>query len=150
MKKVKTGKPNGFTLIELMIVVAIIAILAMIAYPSYQNYKIRVNRTEAQAVMLEIATQMNAYKNSNGNFSGATVISLYGANVTPRQGTALYELKFSTSPTTADAWVLIATPKSGTTQSGNGVICLNDQNQKFWMKGASDCIFSATSTWDGK
>ena len=76
MKKVKTGKPNGFTLIELMIVVAIIAILAMIAYPSYQNYKIRVNRTEAQAVMLEIATQMNAYKNSNGNFSGATVISL--------------------------------------------------------------------------
>lgn len=150
VEKVKTGRPNGFTLIEWMVVVAIIAVLAAIAYPSYQNYKIGVNRAEAQVVMLEIATQMIAYKNSNGNFSGATVKSVYGVNVIPRQGDALYNLEFSTSPTAADGWVLIASPKNGTTQSGNGVICLNDQNQKFWKKGASDCTFSATSTWDGK
>lgn len=48
----------GFTLIELMIVVAIIAILASIAYPTYQNHVTRTRRAEAAACMLEIAQFM--------------------------------------------------------------------------------------------
>ncbi|MDQ7974852.1 MAG: prepilin-type N-terminal cleavage/methylation domain-containing protein, partial [Rhodocyclaceae bacterium] len=39
---------SGFTLIELMIVVAVIAILAAIAYPSYQEYVMRSRRVEGQ------------------------------------------------------------------------------------------------------
>ena len=58
---------KGFTLIELMIVVAIIAILAAIAYPSYTNYKVRVHRTEAQSEMMAIAHSLNQYKVTHGN-----------------------------------------------------------------------------------
>ena len=50
-------KQQGFTLIELMIVVAIIAILAAIALPAYQDYTIR-------ARVSELAVQASAFKNT--------------------------------------------------------------------------------------
>lgn len=64
----------GFTLIELMIVVAIIAILAAIAYPSYQEQVRRTNRTEGERELMETAqrlercyTEYNSYNDANCN-----------------------------------------------------------------------------------
>ncbi|MDO4579351.1 MAG: type IV pilin protein [Acinetobacter sp.] len=141
---------QGFTLIELMIVIAIIAILAAIAYPSYQQYKIKVNRAEAQSEMMFIAERMNAYKGMNGSFSGATITQIYGSTVTPKQGTALYDLSFDAALTNATRWTLIAQPKAGTLQAGNGWICLNNQSEKYWAKGEARCDLSPNSTWSDK
>jgi len=52
---------SGFTLIEVMIVVAIIAILSAIAYPSYLQYLQRVNRSQAQQLMMEISSKQVQY-----------------------------------------------------------------------------------------
>jgi type IV pilus assembly protein PilA len=61
-------RQSGFTLIELMIVVAIIGILAGIAIPAYQNYTIRAQITEAFSLASELKGPIQDYRKERGFF----------------------------------------------------------------------------------
>lgn len=120
------GAQRGFTLIELMIVVAIIAVLAAIAFPSYQQYVIKSKRTDMMSEMYNIASEIESRKLAQGNYSNALITGLGGDY--PTQGIALYTLTFTPDPLTSE-WSIIATPKSGQ-MANDGTLSLNYQNIK--------------------
>ncbi|MBI2993665.1 MAG: pilin [Gammaproteobacteria bacterium] len=69
---------QGFTLIELMIVVAIIGILAAVAIPSYQDYTARAQVSEGLSLTSQFKTTLAEYYADNGNYDSVAISDLGG------------------------------------------------------------------------
>lgn len=105
-------KNSGFTLIEVMIVVAIVSILVTLAYPSYQKNVHHANRTEAIGILLEIAQLMERNFTENNSYKKTAAESDFSLPDThkqsPRTGTQRY--KISISDLTDNSYTLKAEP----------------------------------------
>lgn len=109
MCALKQDRQRGFTLIEMMIVVAIVAILASVAIPNYSEYVQRSNRGEAVATMLEASNWLQRGYTINNTYVGATTATLQtaGLGTSPKTGTAKYNLALSN--VSATSYTLTAT-----------------------------------------
>jgi type IV pilus assembly protein PilE len=140
--KAGTAMLRGFTLIELMIVVAVIGILAAIALPSYSEYVARGKRTEARGALLQMAQYMQRFQAANDRYDEdrAATPNLIDAVMpaslknSPADGTALYKLAaFGAADQTdntksfasASAFRLVLLPETGMTNDGCGGFTLN-------------------------
>ncbi len=91
--KYPTPNQRGFTLIEMMIVVAILGILAAVAIPAYGKYKRKARTKEVDAMFAAIATAQETYRQFNGDYYGlqttgswATDAAALGVNPTTTSG----------------------------------------------------------------
>ena len=128
-------RQSGFTLVELMIVVAIVAVLAAVAFPAY-DYQIRKgHRAEAQQFMVEIANRETQYLLDARNYAvGATAVADLTLTV-PTTVSTFYTIKIEngtggTTVSVPPSFMITATPIAGTKQASDGILTLTDTGAK--------------------
>ncbi|ADV26705.1 putative type IV pilin pile protein [Pseudoxanthomonas suwonensis 11-1] len=125
---------EGFTLIELMIVVAVIAILGTIANASYKGYVIKSRRAAATTCLEERAQFLERYYTTNLTYTGAPNPAQCGPELE-----SFYEVTLNV--TDSKSYTLTATPTDRQDDDKCGTLTLNARGQRTASgpSGVADC-----------
>ncbi len=124
---------KGFTLVELMIVVAIVGIIASIAYPSYDEYITRSKRGDAMSALMLASQAMERYRsNPPYSYDVPALSDIFATQVPVEGGTAYYTLSLTSD---ANSYTLTATPTGS--MSGKKVLTLTNTGARTW--GGDSC-----------
>ena len=138
----KESQPTfGFSLIELMTVIAVVAILTSLAVPSYREYVMRTNRMEAINVLLEVAScqeriyvRLNQYDANRCNAAATTENGHYTVSMTTSNANQNY--------------TLTATAQGGQVNDSCVNLSLTDQGVR--GTSASNVATDIAKCWKGK
>src|SRR5215471_2208472 len=120
-------RQQGFTLLELTVVLIVVAILASIAYPSFVNQAIKGNRAAAQQFMLDVANAESQYLLDARAYNGT--VGAGGLNLTaPNSVAANYTVTVALTVGPPPGYVITATPIGR--QAQDGALTLDDTGNK--------------------
>lgn len=115
-------RAGGFTLIELMVVVAIVGILGAVAYPSYVEHVNRGRRAVAQGMLSDFATRQHQFFVDTRGYA-ASVAALRVS--VPADVSAHYDVTISTTAGPPPGFTLTATPKGRQSSDKCGTLTIN-------------------------
>jgi type IV pilus assembly protein PilE len=149
-------KQGGFTLIELMIVVAIIGIITAIAFPSYQNMINGAARSTGQADLMAFAAAMERHNASSFSYKGAgdagantgkpKIFASYSPSSEPASNKR-YELTIDDVSANGLTFRLKATPISGGTLATDGALFIYSDGRKAWDLDNNGSIATSEFCW---
>ena len=122
-------RKRGFTLIELMIVVAIIAILAVIAVPMWGRYAYRARRADGQQLLMHIAQAEERYYTDYNQYPPSATSLGYATTPTSEHG---YYTAAAPSASAGQTYIATATPVVGGPQANDvcGPLSIDNTGQK--------------------
>jgi|TARA_A100001518_G_C1218760_1_gene62204 type IV pilus assembly protein PilE len=139
VKSLKSHTQQGFTLIEVMIVVVIIAILSSIAYPNYTEYVKRGKRSEGQALLSDAAAAQERYYAQNFAYiTTAGNLSKLFNTANPKSQTGQYNLSVGSSANDG-GYTLTATPTFDDAGCGNLTLNALGERGKSGSKSIAEC-----------
>lgn len=139
---------RGFTLIELMIVVAIVAILAAIGYPSYREHVARSQRSQGQQYLADVAQRQEQFLLDSRAYGASTEAAL-----NPRRPDGFrYDWPPAVWNVTATppGYVICMGPAAGTVLAArnDGRLCVNNLGQR-WRESDGNAAFDAADcAWE--
>jgi type IV pilus assembly protein PilE len=142
---------KGFTLIEMLVVIAIASILVSVAYPSYQESIIESRRADAKSALMGFAQAMERYYTNNGTYTGAATGGADAGSPTifsttsPIDGSDVYyNLKIQSA--TSNTYTLSADPVNA--QGGDGMLTLASTGARGWDSDDSGTVESDEACWE--
>jgi type IV pilus assembly protein PilE len=155
-KGIGMRRKRGFTLIELMIVVAIVALLAVVGYPSYRDHIARGQRSQGQQILSDIAQRQEQYLLDRRAYATAFGDVAGGLRMQMPDGIK-YDAPVLTVPhpvAPAPSYLICISPSAGSNLAArnDGNLCINSLGEQWrqtdngnMFDGASDCAWTDTS-----
>lgn len=125
-------RAKGFTLIEMLIVVAIVAILAAIAYPAYQNYVMRTRRADAKEFAMRIAATEERYFTNLNRYANMATLGL------PAQSEKGFYQAAVVTANNDQTYLLTLSPTAGTPQASDACGNLTINNTGFKSQSGAE------------